>query len=129
VSVLLGNGDGTFDKQVPYRTGLGPSFVSIGDLNGDDKPDLVVTNSLSQTVSVFLGHGDGTFGAQMAYATGMSPRSVAIADLNGDNKADLTVANVTSGPSRCSSAMGTGPSAHRYSTLRGFGPPPSRSGT
>ena len=42
--MLLGNGDGTFQAAVNYGAGVGPSSVAIGDLNGDDNPDLAVAN-------------------------------------------------------------------------------------
>src|SRR5207249_1694859 len=61
VSVLLGNGDGTFRDKSEYFAGITPYSVTIGDLNGDGKPDLAVANSGS--VSVLLGNGTGTFGA------------------------------------------------------------------
>jgi hypothetical protein len=55
VSVLLGNGDGSYAAKVDYLTGNDPASVAIGDLNGDDAPDLVVANGPSSTVSVLLG--------------------------------------------------------------------------
>jgi hypothetical protein len=93
VSVLLGNGDGTFGAKTDFGTGADPNSVAIGDLNGDGKPDLAVANEPSNTVSVLLGNGDGTFGAKTDFGTGASPNSVAIGDLNGDGKPDLAVAN------------------------------------
>ena len=106
VSVLLGNGDGTFAAKVDYRTGPGPNSVAIGDLNGDGKPDLAVANRGSNTVSVLLGNGDGTFTAKVDYGTGGDPHSVAIGDLNGDGKPDLAVAS--SGSSTVSVLLGKG---------------------
>src|SRR5437667_249170 len=52
VSVLLGNGNGTFQAAVNYPAGTYPSSVAIGDLNGDGKPDLVVANEVTNNVSV-----------------------------------------------------------------------------
>jgi hypothetical protein len=95
VSVLLGNGDGTFGAKTDYGTGTNPTFVAIGDLNGDGKPDLAVANMYGNTVSVLLGDGDGTFEVATDCATGIHPRSVAIGDLNGDGKPDLAVAAYT----------------------------------
>src|SRR5439155_17019628 len=54
VSVLLGNGDGTFGPRTDYGTGSAPASVAIGDLNGDGKPDLAVSNGCSNPVSVPL---------------------------------------------------------------------------
>jgi len=54
VAVLAGNGDGTFVPYVAFGTGIGPQSVSIGDLDGDTLPDLVVANKNDGTVSVLL---------------------------------------------------------------------------
>ena len=65
----------------------------VGHFNGDDKPDLAVTNQSSYTVSVLLGKGDGTFAVKVDYPTGNYPRSVAAGDFNGDDNPDLAVTN------------------------------------
>ena len=71
VSVLLGNGNGTFQTQQTFAAGYGPNSVAIGDVNGDGKPDLVVADEGSRdTVSVFLGNGNGTFQGQQTFAAG-----------------------------------------------------------
>lgn len=61
VSILLGNGDGTFQAHVDCPTGQAPTSLAIGDFNGDGKLDLAVTNQDDNTVSILLGNGDGTF--------------------------------------------------------------------
>jgi hypothetical protein len=73
VSVLLGNGDGTFQTQKTYATGNGPDSVAVADL-GNGHPDLVVSNGNDNTVSVLLGNDDGTFQAQKTYPTGQGPK-------------------------------------------------------
>ena len=93
VSVLLGNGNGTFQAQQTFAVGNFPFCVAASDVNGDGKPDLVVANYQSNTVSVLLGNGNGTFQAQQTFATGNGPNSVALGDVNGDGKPDLVVAN------------------------------------
>jgi len=97
VTVLLGNGDGTFQPPVGYNDPMyGVFFVTIGDLNGDGKPDLVATSFYDPAaVFVLLNRGDGTFHRPVALTTteGFFPASVAIADLNGDRHADLVVAS------------------------------------
>ena len=61
VSVLLGNGDGTFQPQVTYAVGNDPNAIVAGDFNGDGRLDLAVADEFPTTVSVLLGNGDGTF--------------------------------------------------------------------
>ncbi len=61
VSVLLGNGNGTFSTRADYGIGKGPVSVVIGEFYGNGMPDLAVANSVSNMVSVLLGNGDGTF--------------------------------------------------------------------
>src|ERR1700687_290324 len=65
-----------------YAAGSFPSSVTMGDFNGDGKPDLAVANSGSNDVSVLLGNGDGTFQAAVNYAAGSVPSSVTVGDFN-----------------------------------------------
>src|SRR5207249_3114619 len=91
VSVLLGNGDGSFGAKADVGTAGTPIPVAIGDLDGDGELDLAPADSgfLANTVAVLLGNGDGSFGVKAEYGTGNHPYSVAIGDLNGDGKPDL----------------------------------------
>jgi hypothetical protein len=94
VSVLLGNGDGTFQAGVNYPTGVYPNSVAVGDLNGDDWPDVVTANGwpsqgYGNSVSVLLGNGDGTLAAAVDYPVGDGPLAVQIAELNGDDHPDV----------------------------------------
>jgi hypothetical protein len=95
VSILLGNGDGTFQSPISYSTGGASAFsVAIGDLNSDGYPDLVVANSESDSMSVMLGNGDGTFKSPTTYGSGGNfAISVALADVNGDGYLDVAVVN------------------------------------
>jgi streptogramin lyase len=93
VSILLGNGDGTFQPQTIYPTGIGPDSIAVGDFNGDGFLDLAVVNYGGFTVSILLGNGDGTFQTQVAYGTGAYPYSVAVGDFNGDGRLDLAIGN------------------------------------
>ena len=63
VTVLLGNGDGTFDAQPAIATGDLPTWAVLDRLDGDGNLDLVVTNGDTHDLSIYLGQGDGTFGA------------------------------------------------------------------
>jgi len=93
ISVLLGNGDGSFQAAVNYATGLNPAAIAAGDFNQDGKLDLAVANSGESDISVLLGNGDGSFQGPVNYATGSSPVAIAVGDLNQDGKLDLAVAN------------------------------------
>ncbi len=95
VSVLLGNGDGTFAPQVTYSVGRRPNAIAVGDFNGDGHLDLAVANLDDTTVSVLMGNGDGTFAPQVTYPVGNSPSSIAVGDFNGDGHPDLAVANAS----------------------------------
>ncbi len=93
VSVLLGNGDGTFAPQATYAVGTGPSAIVVGDFNVNGRLDLAVANYNANTVSVLLGKGDGTFAPQVTYAVGTEPDRIVAGDFNGDGPTDLAVAN------------------------------------
>ena len=92
VSLLLGNGDGTFQAPIEFPAGLEDSPLVVGDFNGDGKLDLAKSDSAG-TVSVLLGNGDGTFQAAASYYAGVDPISIAVGDFNRDGKLDLVVAN------------------------------------
>ena len=75
MSVLLGNGNGTFQTAQSFAAGTSLVAVAVADLNGDGKPDLVTANSSTNDVSVLLGNGNGTFQTAQRFAAGTSPVS------------------------------------------------------
>jgi uncharacterized repeat protein (TIGR01451 family) len=106
ISILLGNGDGTFQTAVNYPVGAAPRSLVAGDFNGDGKADLAVANFAGGTIGILLGKGDGTLDAAVSYPAGASLQSIAAGDLNGDGKTDLVVAN--SGIATSGSVTGAG---------------------
>lgn len=107
LQTFLGHGDGTFSPvSSTSPLGMGPGSIAVGDLNGDGKLDLAISNfgqsSIlgnfpGNTVSILLGNGDGTFTAAAGspVTVGNTPTAVVLADFNGDGRLDLAVANST----------------------------------
>jgi len=95
VSILLGNGNGSFQPAANYATDFLPVSVAVGDFDSDGNPDLATSNLGPDpgNVSILLGNGSGTFQPAVSYGAGIFPASVAVGDFNGDGKADLAVAN------------------------------------
>jgi Subtilase family/FG-GAP-like repeat/Ig-like domain CHU_C associated len=89
----------SFAPKVDFITGVNPNSVQIGDLDGDRKLDLAITNYGSNTVSILRNIASigtinlNSFVAKVDYPTGISPSNVAIGDLDADGKTDLVVVN------------------------------------
>jgi len=95
VSVLLGNGDGTFQPATAYGGGGWPYSLSLGDFDNDGDLDIAVPNNNNDDVSVLLGNGDGTFQSPVDYASGDGPHAIVAADVNNDGDLDLAVPNAS----------------------------------
>jgi hypothetical protein len=110
VTILLGNGDGTFyaASAFPLPDGAvtpnpGGTSLAVGDYNGDGIPDIAATISTTATVNpvtVMLGNGDGTFTAAASPQIAGDPILVAAADFNGDGFLDLAVLTAVPEPSQ-----------------------------
>jgi hypothetical protein len=96
VSVLLGDGRGSFSSSTEFAVETRPISVAIGDFNGDGKADLATTSFDSSTVLILLGDGLGAFNAFTKVAVGTTPYSIALGDFNGDGKTDFATTNYIS---------------------------------
>ena len=93
---LSTTGNISFADKIDYVTGTNPRSIVAGDLNGDNKPELVVTTYVPSAASVFRNISSGdtlAFDNRVDYVVGSNPTSAAIGDFDGDGYADLTVAN------------------------------------
>lgn len=113
VSILLGNGDGTFRFYGSAGVHLGPVAITGGDFNRDGNPDLAVVNSVSGDVSILLGNRDGSFRAGSSVFVGSAPTSVKAGDFNGDGQPDLAVSNGTLGQQLIEVFLGNGDGTFR----------------
>jgi hypothetical protein len=104
--VFLGNGDGSFQTEMPASTGNGAVAAMMGDFNGDSKVDLATANAIDGTASILLGNGDGTFQNPLSVFSGRIPDGVAAGDFNRDGNLDLAVVN--SGDDTVSILLGDG---------------------
>jgi hypothetical protein len=91
ISVLLGNGDGTFRpaNNLPIPSNAGPWEVAVADLNGDGNLDIVSSNNNESYLSIYLGKGDGTFKAPTKALCAFAPENMVIMDFNGDGIPDI----------------------------------------
>ncbi|MFN6049799.1 MAG: FG-GAP repeat domain-containing protein, partial [Planctomycetia bacterium] len=95
-----GNGNGTFQSAANFSTGANPISVTLGDVNGDGRLDIVTANKAGNNASVLLGTGGSaskaTFSPQQTFDLGALPLSVTLGDVNGDGRLDLMTANYSS---------------------------------
>jgi hypothetical protein len=127
VSVLLNNGDGTFQAPRDFAVGAfvqgSPSTLTgipnfhrdlvVADFNRDGVPDIAVVNPDSGDLSILLGHGDGTFAPQIRVDATAAPFALALGDLNNDGIPDLAVSDSTAGPTQAEVLLGRGDGTFR----------------
>jgi len=124
VSVLLGNGNGTFGARRSFGggTGTSPWDNALADINGDGKLDIVAADSnLQDKLSVFLGNGNGSFQARVVYSNGFFPRTIAVGDLDGDGKLDVVTTDFSASPTSVFLGNGNGTFKARTSSSNGVG--------
>lgn len=125
ISILLGNGDGTFQPQSLLQVNGFPENLVAGDFNNDGFIDLAATVNGSGVLSIFLGNGNGTFTqTSSSPSTGVASSLALAADFNGDGIPDL-VANGLDGEVYLLLGNGDGTFQTPISTAAGF----STSGT
>lgn len=110
VSVVLGNGDGTFGAatQSGLNGGTSPQGIATADLGGDGHLDLVTSNASTGTLSVLPGDGHGGFGTASSVSAGVAlPSKLKLADVDEDGKPDAVVVAPGS-PGRVAVLLGDG---------------------
>lgn len=109
VSVLLGNGDGTFQPRVDYTCASGPHGIAVLDADGDGDIDIATANTNSGNVSLLLNNGSGAFGPPTNFDGGGSGEwAINAADMNNDGVSDLVIGMNSSGHIRVALNNGAG---------------------
>lgn len=93
IRVIRGHGDGTFDAAVSYPVARGSSALAIGDVTGDDRPDILVASSMTGELTIFENKPGATFETAATMPLGDKPLGIVLADLDGDGRAELVVAD------------------------------------
>jgi type II secretory pathway component GspD/PulD (secretin) len=122
VSILLGNGDGTFQSQITVATGLAPDAIVTGDFNSDGRLDLAVANFTDNTISILLGNGDGTFAAGRTITGINIPVAMVTGDFRNAGKLDLAVLDQADGVVSVLLGNGDGTFANKIDTSVGRAP-------
>jgi FG-GAP-like repeat len=123
VSIVIGNGDGSFGTPTNFELGVGvlnAESVIVGDFNGDGKFDVATANLGTDNISVLLAAKNGGFETSnfTNFKVGTLPNSIAVGDLNGDGKSDLVTANLDS---TASVLLGNGDGSFGSATNIGVG--------
>ena len=92
ISILLGNGDGTFKDQIQLHVCQEPRALAMSDFNEDGHDDVALACSGGDEIALLLGHGNGRFEEGQRYPVHRTPIALATDDINGDGHADLVVA-------------------------------------
>ncbi len=108
VSVLLGDGTGTFKRKMDFPAGGAPQRIAAADLDGDRNVDLILPITMGNAVAVLFGDREANFSAPTLFPVVGGPFMVVVADFNGDARLDLAVGTQTAGSRRVALLMGNG---------------------
>ncbi len=108
VSILLGNGDGTFQMPQVYNRINVPTGIALADFNRDKKLDLAVAVYNDASALILLGNGDGTFTIGQEWSADLSPGKVIVQDFNKDGNVDLALSDFDGGDVSVLAGDGTG---------------------
>ncbi|CAF1308453.1 unnamed protein product [Adineta steineri] len=97
IGIFFGNGDGNFENQLTYSTGVKswPYAIAVGDFNSDNHTDIAIVLNNKNNVGILLGYGNRTLPNMVTYSTGPGsiPSNARVGDFNNDNHLDIAVAN------------------------------------
>ncbi|HXR64630.1 MAG TPA: VCBS repeat-containing protein, partial [Ktedonobacteraceae bacterium] len=93
ITLLMGNGDGTFQSPQSLHVGTDPTGIAVGDFKGNGKLDIVTTNATDNSITLLMGNGDGTFQPSRTVHVGVNPTGVTVGDFKGDGKLDIVTTN------------------------------------
>jgi hypothetical protein len=107
ITVLTGNGNGTFTTLISIPTPPGPSGIATADFNGDGRPDLAVACTGGSVAGILINNGGGVF-VLGASVPGTPPYDVTAGDFDGDGRADIAFTNSIGANSTVSVCPGNG---------------------
>jgi len=122
LSILLGNGDGTFQDQVQLHVCQEPRALVMGDFNQDEHADVALACAGDDKIALLLGHGNGKFEEGQHYPVHRTPVALATDDVNGDHHLDLVVALRND---KIKIFLGTGTGELRHGTQYEYGDTPT----
>ena len=91
--VFLQKSDGSLDTPVAYDARSRTTSLAVGDLNHDDRDDIVIAHPYSNNINVFLQQADGTLAPRVVYPVSTTPDSVAVGDVNNDGLDDIAISH------------------------------------
>ena len=91
LSILIGNGDGSFTTASELQTNRTPETIHLADLNGDGQLDILTGNDRDGTLSAWLGNGNGSFQDSTSYEVQRTAEKLTLADVNQDGSLDVLI--------------------------------------